>query len=399
MQGYGRHIGSAALLLAAAIGAYLNGCGKPLKPARFTEDQMEAFPFPVRDALPAPSGGMVLSVDEDTITVSEIIEPYREGLQQLAGESSYDAFRLRARPRLAQVVRDRITDVLLYRRARKAAPERVEEVLEKAVEMEVNRFVASYGNNYAEAQKAIAQMGLDWKGYREYLERLLLVQSYLSEEMKDERPISHGELVEYYDRVKDERFSWSGELQFRVIDIQPDKLTDEQVNTAGGETHEKAALRLADALYRQIQAGEDFAELAEAHSHGHRAGLGGLWRPVTPGSESLAAPYDTIQAQAEKMQVGQVAPPLVVEGHVFLVKVEKKEIGGVRSFQQVQSIVEQEVRQIKQRETYDKFVDKILREAQVSNVDRFVDFCVAQAYHKYGGAVPVADSTQPQEGS
>jgi len=398
VRAHGRTAGYATLLLAAALGAGLPGCGNPAESPRFTEEQMEALPFPPRADLPAPSGGMVLSVDDETITVGEIIEPYSEALGQLAAESGYDAFRLRARPRLAQVVRDRIIDILLYRRARKAAPERVEEALEKAVEMEVNRFVAGYGHNYAEAQKAIAQMGLDWKGYREYLKRLLLVQSYLSTEIKDDQPVSHGELVAYYDRVKDERFSWPGELQFRVIDIQPDKLTDDQVDAAAGRMRQQAALAFAEELYRRIRAGEDFAEIAKAHSHGHRAPLGGLWRPVIPGSDSLAAPYDALQARAETMQAGQVSEPFAVDGHVFLVKVETNQPGGVKPFAEVQDVVEQEVRRLKQQDSYNRFVDKMLREAEVSNVNQFVDFCVDQAYRKYAAA-PRSEMSPSQEGS
>jgi len=393
VRAWGRHIGS-GLLACIAVIAGLTGCGKPAKPPRFTPEQVETLPFPPSPAnLPEASGGMVLSVGEDTITVDQVVEPYADALRRWAAEGGYDAFRLRARPRLGQVVRDRIIDVLLYRRAQRAAPEQIEDALDKAVELEVQRFVAGYGGDWAEAQKAIAQMGLDWKGYRDYVRRLLLIQSYLSQEIKDETPISHGELLAYYERVKTERFAIPGELQFRIIDIQPDKLTDEQL---AGRERKQAALAIAADLYDRIKAGEDFAELAKSVSHGHRASLGGLWRPLTPGSDSLAPPYDVIQHRAEAMQPGSVSPPIEAPGHVFLVKVEKNQPGRIRPFAEVQDVIEKEVRQLKQQAAYTRFVEKILRQAAVSNVDRFVDFCVAQAYRRYAGAAPLGAASRAE---
>ncbi|MBN1818969.1 MAG: peptidylprolyl isomerase [Sedimentisphaerales bacterium] len=360
----------------------LGGCGgsKP-ETGRFTSEQMATLPDPIREDLPTPSGGMVLSVGDEVITMEEVLNPFSESFMRIAQNSDRQTFLLRARPLVAEIVQGKIIDVLLYKRARKKAPQNIDEALEKAVEQEVNRFVAGYGHNYAEAQNAIAQMGFDWQGYRDFLSRLLLVQSYISEEVKYDQPISHGEILDYYNAIKQERFSSEGQIQFRVIDIQPSRLTAEQIGP--DETRQQAALRWAGQLYEKIQAGGDFAQLAGEHSHGHRASLGGLWRPLPLGSSSLAKPFDTLETEAAALEPGQVSKPFVSEDHIFLVKVETKQIAGTTPFSQVQHTLEEELRIIKQRQAYDSFVNKVVNQANIRNTDRFIDYCVNEACQRY----------------
>ncbi|MBN1126802.1 MAG: peptidyl-prolyl cis-trans isomerase [Sedimentisphaerales bacterium] len=362
--------------------SFLGGCGgqKP-KTGRFTQEEMAKLPDPIRDDLPAPTGGMVLSVGDEVVTIEEVISPFSDSFQQMAQGSDYQTFLLRARPLVSDAVQGKIIDVLLYKRARKKAPQNIDEALEKAVEQEVNRFVAGYGHNYAEAQKAIAQMGFDWQGYRDYLSRLLLVQSYISEEVEYDQPISPGEILDYYNEIKQERFTSEGEIQFRVIDIQPGQLTEEKIGP--DETPEQAAARLADALYEKIQGGADFAQVAIDNSHGHRASLGGLWRPLTLGSGSLAKPYDKLETQAAQLEPGQVSKPFPSEDHIFLVKVESKQVAGTTPFSEVQHTLEEELRIMKQRRSYDNFVNKVVNQANIRNADLFIDYCVNEAYQRY----------------
>ena len=80
----------------------------------------------------------------------------------------FEAFRKQARPLVAKVILNKITDILLYQQARKDAPDNIDETLDKFVETEVNKFIASYGGNYAKAQARLTKMGLDWQGLRPF---------------------------------------------------------------------------------------------------------------------------------------------------------------------------------------------------------------------------------------
>ena len=383
----------AGLLYIAAVAA-LGGCGGG-KRGKFTEEQMASLPFAPRGGLPAPSGGMVLAVGDDAVTVEQAIMPQQDLLAPLAAAAPYSSFEVRARPLIEAVVRDKVIDVLLYRKAKAQAPEDVEDKLDKAVEIEVNRLVSEYGNNYAEAQKAIAEMGFDWQEYRDYVRKLILVQSYVSSEIAEKEPISHDDLVQYYDRVKAQRFAWQAVLEFSVIELDPARLTAQQIRADAGETAPQAAMRLAQELRDRIRNGEDFGELARQYSHGHRAELGGRWRTITPGTGALAKPYDVFETVAQRLDVGRVSEPFESGGEVFLLKVEAKKDAGVEPFDKVQATIEKEVDMIKRKRRYDRFTETILRQADVRGLERFVLFCTQEAYRRFqstGGA-----STQDEQ--
>jgi hypothetical protein len=145
--------------------------------------------------------------------------------------------------------------------------------------------------------------------------------------LTDTRPVTYRELRDSYNEMKDEYFARDARITFRLIDIQPDKLQAPAPIQDRGQFAEE----LANKLLERIRAGEDFAELAKQHSHGHRKAFGGLWQPVQP--ESLAAPYNVIAAEADKIEPGQIAGPIVVAGRVFIMKLEEKQTAGYARFE------------------------------------------------------------------
>jgi peptidyl-prolyl cis-trans isomerase SurA len=357
------------------------GCGADKK-GKFTDEQMAQFPLATRYNLPAPSGGMVLNVNMETITVDEIVEMLKKPLETPAKNSSAETFQVRARPLVEDTVREKVIDALLYLQAKSKASENIDEALNKAVEMEVNRFVSDSGNNYAQAQASLSGRGMDWKGYRDFQRKYLLVQSYISTELKDDKPVMHSELVEYYTSIKDTRLRTEGSVEFRVIDIIPERLTAEQIGDTG-QTRPEAALRIARELVDRAGKGEDFAELAKTYSNDLRATVGGLWRPIETGKGVLAKPFDALETEALKLEPGQIAGPIAAEGHVFILRLESKKAAGEKSFAEVQTQIENEIKLIKKKQRYDKMLDKIIAQADIKNLDQFVDHCTTEAYRRY----------------
>jgi parvulin-like peptidyl-prolyl isomerase len=366
---------------AAMIGLGLGGCGSSKK-GKFTDEEMARFPLATRYNLPGPSGGMVLNVNTETITVEEVVDLLRKALERPARSVSPEVFRVRARPLVEDTVKEKVIDILLYQQAKAKASENIDDALDKAVEAEVNRFVSDFGNNYAQAQASLSAMGKDWKSYREYQRKFLLVQSYISAEIKEDKPVMHNELLEYYNKIKAERFQIQGSIEIRVIDIIPERLTAAQIGDSG-QSRPDAALRIAREIRERAGKGEDFAELAKTYSNDVRASVGGLWRPIDTGKGILAPPFDVLETEALKLEPGQIAGPIVAEGHVFVLRLEKKTLSGEKSFAEVQKQVEAEVKLLKKKERYDKMLDKIIAQADIQNLDQFVDHCTEEAYRRY----------------
>jgi hypothetical protein len=97
---------------------------------------------------------------------------------------------------------------------------------------------------------------------------------------------------------------------------------------------------------------------------------------------SLAAPYDTLAAQAEKIEPGQVAGPIVVSGHVFIMKLEDKQSSGYEPFEKVQEQVERQVSFERRNEVFQRLNAGIIRQARLGKTDRFIDFCLEKIYRK-----------------
>jgi len=203
---------------AAMLAIMVPGCTKSSQ-GKYTPEQMKTIPFPQKQDMPQPTGGIALNVDSETLTTKELMVLLEPQFKPLAQQGNFMAFKQSARPAFHSAMRSRVTDILLYKEAKKIAPDNIDDALDKAVASELDRFLVAYDNNRALADNALRSMGYDWKSFRDFQRKLILTQSYLAKEFTDKRPISHSEMVEYYSQHKKDMFSWEGKIQFRLIDI------------------------------------------------------------------------------------------------------------------------------------------------------------------------------------
>ena len=263
------------------------GCGG--QKAKYTPAELEQMGFVQKDGLPDVSGGFVLSVAGEPITADEVMGPVFERLAQLAARSDFERFRTLASPAIQQVLTARISNAVLYSKAKEEFGENAAEQLDKAAQAEVQKFVVSFGGDYAKAEQSLKQMGLDWGSFEEFQKKRIMSQSYIAQQMPQEDMVTYSELVAMYDRIKDELYTTVGGCQFQLIDIQPAKLVAD-----AGKSGYEAARELAEEIINRHRSGEDFGELAKQYSHGHRKAFGGLWEPVQP--QSLAVPFNLLAA-------------------------------------------------------------------------------------------------------
>ena len=139
-----------------------------------------------------------------------------------------------------------------------------------------------------------------------------LTQNYLAQEIADERGVTHSEMLTFYNAMKPQHFEKPAAIEFRLIDIKVDQVGPGKSSQGKVESAQDAALRRAKEVLEKVRSGEDFGELAKKYSHGHRASMGGFWKSVTLGD--LAKPYDVLEAEAEKMQPGEVRGPIQAGG-------------------------------------------------------------------------------------
>lgn len=370
--------GAALVCLTAVFWAV--GCGDSKK-GKFTEEQMKTIPLANRYDLPAATGGMVMSLYSETITADEILLAVEERLKPAVSQMEQEAFVKQALPLFRETVRSKAADILLYEEARKKAPENIDEALDKAIEQEIHRFVAGYDNNYALAEAQIRKMGMDWRTFRQYQKKLIMTQSFLSSKLDEKVRFTHSEMTAYYDKMRDELFCRKGTVEFYAIDLLPKKMDPGQIGQ--GQTAEAAARELAEALAARARAGEDFAELAKRYSHGPLAASGGKWLPVTVGANALPEPYDVLETEAVKLDPGQVSDPIVNADHVFVMKLTSKDLGGCRSFVEVQPQVEQQLLFKHRQKQYDDLVSELIKQVNLVEMEQFSEYCTTTAYERW----------------
>jgi type IV secretory pathway VirB9-like protein len=118
--------------------------------------------------------------------------------------------------------------------------------------------------------------------------------------------------------------------------------------------------------------------LAKQYSHGPFREFGGLWKTVRP--DSLAAPYDKLAAEAEKIAPGQITGLIETGEHVFIMKLEAKQSAAYVPFVDVQEQVRDKIVFDRQNEVLSQVNAELLQQAELSKTDEFVDFCLDKIY-------------------
>lgn len=346
------------------------GCdSSTTRTGKFNEEEMKNFPLAKRITDRLPAGGLVLSVGEETITANEVADAFNSTLTATALVTDEESFYATAKPAIQDMVKAKVVDILLYERAKNEASESIDDKMEQAIKAEVDNFVARHDGNYAEAQKALKREGKSWQQFRDQMKKIILTQSYIQQKIPQDMPVTHSEMIDYYDQLKSKKYHWEGYIKFRLIDIRTDSLDPNH-----------PAIEKARQIVQMARGGYDFGELAKKYSQGHKASSGGLWEKVTVGN--LASPYDVIEEEAQHMAINQISEPIETDGRIFIIQLEGKREAGSIPFDQVQDEIEADIKNIKRRVGYEKMYSKLLVQANVSNLDGFINYCVELAFRK-----------------
>jgi peptidyl-prolyl cis-trans isomerase SurA len=373
---------SGVLWIGPAVLLPLLGCGQKVPQGKYTEEQMLDIPLANRYDLPDPTGGMVFSIGTQTLTADEVlsIPQMQEALAPLAGRGDLSVYEPQAMSWMRSVIRSKVGDMLLYEEARKKAPDNVEDMLDTAVKKEIERFVADYDNNLALAEAELKRMGMDWKSFEDLQRKMIMTQTYISSTMTEEKKFTRAELLDYYNQIKGQ-FSRPGRVQFQLIEIMPDQLKAEQIKE--GESRQQAAARLADEILGNLYAGQDFGELARQYSHGPLANVGGLWAPVTLGADSLAEPYDLLEAHAQEMTAGSIKGPIDAGDRLFILRVRSITPAVSRTFEEVEPMLRSQMEIRYKNQKYNEMVEKVIQRADLVEMERFAEFCAREGYRRW----------------
>ena len=178
----------------------------------------------------------------------------------------------------------------------------------------------------------------------------MLVQRFLREKIAPEVHITHGELLNHYNRVIKERYVLATKVHLALIVI---KKSDSA--TAG------QAQALAEAVHSRAVSGEDFARLAERYSRDPMASKGGDWGLMTQGAFKVKE----VDQVLFSLQAGDVGPLVETEETYYIVKAIARQEGRTIPFTEVQAGLDDEVREKKYNERVQKYIQELYERSYV----------------------------------
>jgi len=352
-----------ALLTVLAL--FLYGCQNGSKPDSIVKSTHKA-------SLQKTADGLSLTIAGETITSKEIVMDVMDSYFSIPQSSDYELFKRQVEPQLKETITIRILNALLYQQAKKNTREDVDKFLEKPAEAEVRKLIMELDGDYAKAEEVLKQRGMDWAGFKEYQKKMILTEYYLTTLLPKTAPITYSELLDCYNRMKEDSFVIPPAIKFQLIDIEPAKL---QV-TDPNHSQVEQARKLADELLKQIKAGKDFPIVAKEHP---AVSFAAHSQPVQP--ESLK--YKILADEAEQLEPGGISGPIEAAGqeHIFIMKLEEKLPKSYQPFEKVQRKVKAKIASDRLKQAQDKVLGSLRRQAESEINDEFTEFCL-QEIHK-----------------
>jgi hypothetical protein len=337
------------------------------KPVPETTLQVSSEPLTVDEVvtMPVASGGY------EPVSLTRMLSPS-------AQSNDPNTFKTIASRPIESNVDSRITSILLYQKAKKESHDKIDEAMEKAADSLWREFVLKHDGDEAQAEEYLRSRGITRKEFKDARKREILSQSHVDSKVPRDRPISHKEFLEYYNRVKDEKYVREPILEFSLIDIQPSELKVEDLTVS----RQEKAMALARDLYEKLQAGAAFEDMVREYSHGVMAREGGRW---SRNPSSLAPPYDILAHVADSLSEEEISVPVEAKDHIFIMKLHRKQTRGYVPMREVQSEIRDLILHQRRLEAERKLLqelDGIIQNASEESIDDFVNRCAEEIYRR-----------------
>lgn len=349
----------------------------PAPPSADGADGAAAPREPLR--LATSGSGRLLTVNGETVTVEDILQPIRPRLAEAARNQSpneYYAF-------LVRTVRDQIiTEVaerLVWREAKRQLTEDAETQIDAAVErIERDRIQREFAGRESRYEAALVEEGTTREKTRLRIRRRLVVQQWVRDRLLPRVSITRRELMSYYQQHLHE-FTKSGRVEMFLIDIPLKSLVSSADLTDPArldDARRQARTALEEALSK-IRAGTlSFEDAARQYSKGLNAQAGGKWGFI---SEPLQGYWESPSKQVLAFSAGQVSDVCDGPDCVYIVKAGQVEAPVMTSFESAQPRIMEKVRQQRLAAMESEYLQSLLEQADIGPLEPFVQAVIEAA--------------------
>jgi len=350
-----------------------------------SESEQQGSTAPVPSADDSSSGPVdEMSVNGDTITVADILDPIRDDLEQHA-KSMPPA---RYRNYLVEAIQYRVQllarDRLIYQEASKDLSDAESEGLGKFVEQRIrDQINTEFAGRRIKYEQSLAAHGITPEKNRELVRRELVINRWL--QLKIRPKIADPTRVQLWHIYESQRDSLAKperrKMQLIEISVAAQLPRGQRSPSALqlADAQDKAR-RIVSEAYDALVAGADFGEVARQYSNGLRAASGGSWGWVTRGSvrERLEPAVEMLYSLES---VGSLGDIVETPDAFFIVRVAQIDPGETPDFESMQPRLVEHFRNMQYNKLVEEFITKLRSKSRVrpTDITRFLRSVAAAA--------------------
>ncbi len=328
----------------------------------------------------APSAHAVRSdgllVNDEVVTVEDILEPIRSQLEQVAETLPAELYERRAAELIRQRLVQSVAQLLIYRRANVTISEEVEPQIQKSIDkMERDRINREFGGRETEYEKYLLANGTTRQEVRRRLRRALVVDGYLRERLQQRvDPPRKQALWKAYQAMK-AKYARPERRELFLIHLPIRHFYGDEVlrkRRPATSEEQAAAWRQSEeainAAQAALAAGTLFEDVAKEYSKGVHKKDGGAWGFI---SAPLMAEWAVPTKQLFEMKENTVSDIIKTDEGYFIVKLGNIDGGQVKSFKDAQPEL---IRLLKDRQFQrlrGEFLQKELERSTIGSLDAF----------------------------
>ena len=300
-------------------------------------------------AAPRLVDAVLAEVNGEVITREDILGPLRAQMEQWRKTLSPEAFDSQCRSIVEMKLREAVSVRLVVQEAKAKLTEDERKRVEAVIEQNVRNMTSEAGSVHA-LEERLAKQGSSLEKEKQRAREQLLVQIYLREKVAPAIHVTHSELLEYYNRVRSERYEQPERVRLGLIVIRKSK-----------SANVESARAVARAAHERAVAGEEFAKLAERYSEDPMRDKGGDWGLLARGSFRTKAVDDALFALA----AGQVGPIVETDDAFYIIKAVERHEARTVPFVEVQADLEDEIHEQKYKELRAAHIQDLYERAYV----------------------------------
>lgn len=294
--------------------------------------------------------GVAARVNGDIVTVGDVFAVLAPTQQELMHQ--YTGAELKKN--LVAAYKEALESVIDRRLIVQSYTSQEMKLPEWVVDERINDIIRdSFDGDRAELMAVLARDHMTFDEWRDEWKERIIEGSMRSSFVGQNISIAPGAVRERYDRDSS-KYNDPERAGIRMIVLKK----------KAGESDPMVRRKLAEELIARLTAGESFAELAKKYSDGDRAEDGGDWGLVEP----KMLRKELAEAVAE-LQIGTFGKIVEVESEVYVIQVYDKQKAKGRSFEDVHTQIEEELRVESAEKLYKAWVKRLRQEAYIETSD------------------------------